>query len=475
MNIGDNIKGKIYMGLQKVAFNFMVERGGKLAKSLLCSKPIQKPINFKGLKYAPALEKDTVQLANKELAQINAKADDLMQKVKKEYNSEYIEKYFPEVVENVAAGKIKTGDEIRYWEYKTLENFSKENPETFVLFGHEKGSAFDLMCMMSKYDETPVKIAKETPIKEIKQIFKEVDAFAQKNEFEPEFLHYMNMLIMKKHNPKTYDYLMNTTDKSVLSLVENWGAGGYYFDKMPSVSFFKSITPEQLNAMVNDVLPPSGRIGDYVYCSDKYLDKTSSAVRELSEDLSKCKLSTDVKLYRGEKTVGMFNSVGVDKDFEKQLRQLLETNKDKAKNIKISKYTGRYDSETSTNLYDFLSTKGTLTLADAMQLAKFGDEKLVNELIKRIKTSKIVDDRFKSLSFDRGMAGGWMSHNAGDNTTIIQNATVKQGTQGGFHNGSSGQYEVILNNTPKEVKFSDVIYHKDGDYFELDSEIQNII
>ena len=29
------------MGLQKIAFNFMVERGGKLAKSLLCSKPIK--------------------------------------------------------------------------------------------------------------------------------------------------------------------------------------------------------------------------------------------------------------------------------------------------------------------------------------------------------------------------------------------------------------------------------------------------
>lgn len=29
------------MGLQKVAFNFMVERGGKLAKSLLCSKPVK--------------------------------------------------------------------------------------------------------------------------------------------------------------------------------------------------------------------------------------------------------------------------------------------------------------------------------------------------------------------------------------------------------------------------------------------------
>ncbi|MBQ2611691.1 hypothetical protein IJF81_04790, partial [bacterium] len=52
------------MGLQKVAFNFMVERGGKLAKSLLChSKPPKVPINIKELKYAPTLEKDTMPLS----------------------------------------------------------------------------------------------------------------------------------------------------------------------------------------------------------------------------------------------------------------------------------------------------------------------------------------------------------------------------------------------------------------------------
>lgn len=462
------------MGLQKVVFNFLVKNanGKFVTSSLLHTKP-KMPINIKGLKYAPPLGKDTVQFANKETKQITKKANELLQELKKNFNTEYIEKNCLEEVENVAAGKVRTGTEFKYWEYKTLENFKKENPEVFVLFGHEKGSAFDLQCLMAKCGETPIKIAKETPIKEIKQIFKEIDTFAQKNEFEPEFFHYINMLIMKKLNPETYKYLMNTTDKSVLSLVEKWG-NSYYYAQMPSVSFFKSITPKQLRVMTTDCLPPSAAVGDYVACSDKYLDKTSSAVRELSKDLSKCKLSTDVKLYRGEKTVGMFDSVGIDKDFEKQLRQLLEANKNKAKNMKVSKYTGLYSSETSTNLYDFLSSKETLTLADGMQLAKFGNEEFVNELIKRIKSSKIIDDRFKSLSFDKGMAGGWMSHNAGANTTIIQNATVKQGTQGGFHNGSNAQYEVILNNTPKEVKFPDVIYHKDGDYFELDSLIRNV-
>ena len=43
----------IVMGIQKVAFNFMVERGGKLAKSLLCSKPQKAVTNIGGLKCFP--------------------------------------------------------------------------------------------------------------------------------------------------------------------------------------------------------------------------------------------------------------------------------------------------------------------------------------------------------------------------------------------------------------------------------------
>ena len=53
------------MGLQKVAFNFMVERGEKLVKSLLCSKPAPKPINLKDLKYLPALKEKLPEQTNK--------------------------------------------------------------------------------------------------------------------------------------------------------------------------------------------------------------------------------------------------------------------------------------------------------------------------------------------------------------------------------------------------------------------------
>lgn len=69
------------MGLEKVAFNFIVERGGKLAKSLLCSKPQKAVTNIKGLTYKTSAY-DTVQLSNisylsasfiKSLAQIKTK------------------------------------------------------------------------------------------------------------------------------------------------------------------------------------------------------------------------------------------------------------------------------------------------------------------------------------------------------------------------------------------------------------------
>lgn len=459
------------MGLQKVAFNFMAERGGKLAKSLLChTKPPKLPVNIKGFKYQP-LATDTIQFARKETEQITKKADELLLAIRKECNAEYYEKNFPDIVKNAKSGNITTYSTKYYLDYLHLERFSKENPEAFVFFG-EKGSVLKINIMADKYGDTPISIAKEMPINELKKVFGEIDALGKKWDFEPTFWNYVQMLMVKKHNPKTYEYILNTKDTDVLGRFVSYG-DDFDISTMPSSSFFKNVTPEQLHAMVYDSLPPMKNIGAYVEDSDSFAMNTK-AVEELSKDLSKCKLSSDIKLYRGEKTVGMFNSVEVGKDFEKQLRQLLEANKDKAKNMKVSKYTGMYGSEPNTSLYDFLSSKETLTLADAMQLAKFGDDKLVNEIIKRIKTSKIIDERFKSLSFDKGMAGGWMSHNAGDNTTIIQNATVKQGTQGGFHDGANAQYEVILNNTPKEMTFPEVVYHKDTDYFELQSVIQNI-
>lgn len=450
------------MAISNMNFNFIVKSGDKLAKSILCSKP-QNTFNTKGLKLAPALKKDTVQFTSKAFEEINTKADELLKKVRNFYHADYIETNFPEVIENVAQGKIGVQDELNYWRYKTIEALRKENPEAFLFVGN--GSHLNLFQMVNSYGDTVVKIIKNKPIEQLKQTYSEVDKVFKK----PTFEHYMNMLILKEHNPEVYQYAM-AKNPNAIRVISSWSKTGL----TPSTKMLRNITPEQMQVMENDRIPYTIRhLGEYIENSDAFT-KNTNAVKELSEDFSKCKLSTDVVLHRGEKTVGMFDEIGLDKDFEQKTRLLLEQNKDKALNTKITEYTGRYMVEPYTNLYDFLSSKKTLSLADAMQMAKYGDEHFVKELLSKIQSSKLTDTRFKSLSFDEGMARGWKNLNRGDNTTIFQRATVAKGTQGGYHEGINAQYEVILNNTPKETTVKNATYDRENDTFELETFIQNL-
>ena len=454
------------MGLEKIGINLAqktaswVKAAGKTG--ILQTKPIN-PVKLDGLHYSHNLTCDTVSLASKRCQEINKAADDTLSQLRRNYNAEYIERNLPEVVENVKAGKIEVADELEYFYYKQLETFRREFPEKFVLLGSEKGSASDLMKMMEGYGTASIQTAKEMPIADIRKVFSEVDNL----KFKPQIEHYMNMLIMKKYNPKTYEYMMSNQR----DLVIEWGSS---FGCTPSSSMLKKITPEQIQVMRKDSLTGIKQLGLYVESSDRFANNPT-AVKELSEALSKYKISTDVNLYRGDKTVGMFDSIVVDKNLEKQIRQLLETNKQKAQNTKITEYTGRYNCSPTTNLYDFLSSKETLTLADAMQVAKYGDDAFLKEVVNRIQNSRIVDTRFKSYSFDKGMASGWKSRNAGGNTTILQNALVKKGTQGGYKPDNNGQFEVILNNAPKEMTFPKVTYNKKTDTFELNTVVQNIL
>ena len=457
------------MGLEKVGLNLAqktsawVKATGK--NSILQTKPI-KPTELKDIHFAPKPIGDTVSFTTKRLQEINKKADDLLAEIKRFSGAEYIERNFPDIVANVNAGKIRCQDENTYMKYKKLEALRKEKPEVFVLLGDEKGSICDLQIMMSNYGDDAIKMAKEMPIADIKKVISEVDDVIQKLDAEPMFNEYINMLIMKKYNPKSYEYIM----KQKPQLVESWGGWNV---EPPSSTMLKNITPEQIQVMSENGFRGVKHLGEYVYCSDKFIDD-SLAVRELSEALSKYKLSANVNLYRGDKTVGMFDNVSIDKDFATKIRQLLEKNKTKAKEVKITEYTGCYEGSPTTNLYDFLSKKETLTLADAMQVVKYGDETFLKEVIERIQKSKVIDKRFKSYTFDKGMASGWRHVHAGDNTTIVQNATVKKGTQGGYHSDNNGQYEVILNNTPKELTFPSIQYNKDTDSFILDTIVQNI-
>lgn len=96
------------MGLQKVALNFMVERGGKLAKSLLCTKPQKAVTNIKGLKYAP-IQNRVIPFISKLENNIGIlKKDDLLQFIAKQNSKlgKYLNKSEEELLYSVKEHKF---------------------------------------------------------------------------------------------------------------------------------------------------------------------------------------------------------------------------------------------------------------------------------------------------------------------------------------------------------------------------------
>lgn len=104
------------MGLQKIAFNFMVERGGKLAKSLLCTKP-QKITNTIGLKYKP-LKTDAVNFKTVIKSEITNKS------IKSATSNE--------IIENVTVDGAEAKKTVMKWIEDMISGKSSISPENKI-------------------------------------------------------------------------------------------------------------------------------------------------------------------------------------------------------------------------------------------------------------------------------------------------------------------------------------------------------
>ena len=130
------------MGLQKVAFNFMVERGGKLAKSLLCTKQ-HKITNTFGLKYVP-LKADIVNfktVIKSEIINKSIKRESSNEIVKKAIiDGNELKKQWMQFVENLISGKesINLGNKIQpiQSEFQSLKGARKYAKERIVCALH---------------------------------------------------------------------------------------------------------------------------------------------------------------------------------------------------------------------------------------------------------------------------------------------------------------------------------------------------
>ena len=291
-----------------------------------------------------------------------------------------------------------------------------------------------------------------------------------------------NLIILKVNQPETYKYLLNNPDKELVSsfLSESRNFDGSLFETL-TIQQIKQIlgigTHKSINIKTDKDLLSKGwlAIHRYVESSDQ-LVRDAEMSKILSEYLSRSKITETFSAFRGERDTGMLNTVKLDKSLALKTKWFILKNILKARKYIVHDYTGKYENyfAKKVNLFKYIMSKDELSLADAMQVVKFGDTKFKNQIIELIKQSKIKDARFKSLTFDRNMAKSWTGTDYGSNTGILHNISVERGIEGMYSPVTNRQAEFVLNNSEKYITFQDVVYDAERDMFVVKSNISKV-
>ncbi len=347
-------------------------------------------------------------------------------------------------------------------------------------------------------DKEFIAAVKEMSPKELKQTFDEIsnlytklpqvsfgyDKVTKKLIYQPQTPNATNLAqltILKAHNKEAYEYLLNHPDKERLSgLLSTFsdGLNGSTFETLtiPQIRQIEGVgTASTLNIKtdIDTIIQGNAAMSRYVVSSD-LLAKNADDVKDLHNYLSRIKVTEPFTAFRAERDTGMFNTILLDKKLALETKWNVLKNMLKARKIPVHDYTGNYNTDFTkkTNLFNFILGKENISLADAMQVAKFGSESYRNKIIELIKKSQITDNRFKSLTFDRKMAEGWLPTQGSNNTGIQHNVTVNKGVQGCYSSGDNRQAEFILNNNDKQMSFQDVKYDPKKDIFVLNTTIE---
>ncbi len=348
-------------------------------------------------------------------------------------------------------------------------------------------------------DEAFVEVVKRMPEKELKKTFDEISQLYEtlpKVSYDydkvtkeliyqaqiPKATNLAQLTILKAHNKEAYEYVMKHQNKELVScLLQTFeeGLNGSALETL-TVAQIKQIEGSGRKCLLNFKNPEDVKIANlgrsaesrYVDSSDLFY-RHPEDITNLQNYLSKTIITEPFTAFRAEKDTGMFASVVLDKSMTRKVKLLVLKNIFKAKKVKVHDYNGTFDNFKYTDLFSHIMNSKELTLADAMQVAKYGGEKFRSQIIDLIKQSQIPDERFKSLTFDGGFAKEWVCTQDG-HTKILQNMQVSKGLHGKYSSSDNRQAEFILNNDPKVMSFQDVKYDPNYDVFYVDSTISAV-
>ena len=289
-----------------------------------------------------------------------------------------------------------------------------------------------------------------------------------------------DLVILKANMKESYDYLFNLSNKKELARLLRTFRGRFSGSGLETLTIpqIRQISGRGNTCNLSGKTDPDiisdgcGALERYVESSDIFVENPQN-IRKLSTYLSHFTITEPFTAFRAERDTGMFDSVLLDKKTAMITKWLALKNIFKTKKIQIHGYNGQYETSFAKkqNLFDYIWRKEKLTLADGMQMAKYGGTSYVSTIIEMIKKSKIKDSRFKSLTFDKCMAESWLLGGNSCNTAVIHDLTVHKRLQGIYSHVNNRQAEFILNNNEKTITFQDVVYDRVKDIFRVVSSI----
>ena len=372
-----------------------------------------------------------------------------------------------------------------------LRNLNEENytilyDHNCIFYNSSKETAFLASIIKNMSKEKLIEV-----INEIENLYKSLPPKNDNDQISqrPNPWVILRLIMLKQSNIDAYKYILENPNKSAIAIllkrfsrlqitafstlnlpqiyqIQGIGRtnGEFYTNKYSNNDHFTNCTDPYFRAEYEFVG------GVYGTGSANFYNKPD-LVSQLHEYYSKQEITEDFTAYRAERDTGIFDNVILDKSMQKKLKFMALKNVLKARKIKINEYSRSYIKCPNTNLFSYIMNKKDLTLADAMQMMKFGNNKFKDKIIEQIQSTKICDNRFKSLTFDKEFASYWNNRNSGGQTKIIENMHVNKGLHGAYSSQNNDQAEFILDNEDKEITFSNVKYDSQKDVFYIDSEI----
>ena len=287
------------------------------------------------------------------------------------------------------------------------------------------------------------------------------------------------LTVLKFNNKTAYDYILNNPDKNEVSDLLK------IFASRLNSSVFETLTIPQIRQISTSGVSiyPSIKSADisrglaaeiaFVKNSDS-LYLVSKRLNDLHKHLKAHTINEPFTAFRTEKDVGMFSKIPLNKNISYQVKWLLLKNIFKAKFLKVHEYNGSCTNYKISDLFANIMKSNRLSLADAMEVVKFGGDKFRRQVFDLIKQNPISDSRFKSLTFDRNFAKSWLDNSADNNAKIFHHITVEPNLHGKYSHVQNKQAEFILDNEEKTIRVKDIQYDKNRDIYCFNTVISKV-